>query len=813
MSYLVNRGIVESEAGIPELPRWFSDGRLSFQYDGNSVTQVDYRSKYQTRGSHTIFLQRLWDGFRYYLEQGGVTLKPKYGRTTLWPCGVESEWKLDGDAKVTHLVFAAGEAIIFQVTTGVELPEGYKFKLEFYKDFGLITDDLQDLRYGDRGSRRHWRDFEFAADSNMLLGSMRDVPREQPVKGNEINLNNMDIEREEDQTPSELFVAVGADFQLQYQERSIHTKYILTSQSALVPNRSYSFVIGFAHTEGLAVETVGRLSADVGVVLEGQLKRYEQVSNTSPVLVSPYKDLNDFISLAPMYHESCKVLETPGAIKAKNTNYWVWGWDGMTSNLASLYWGDQRFIRDMLRFYEETADAEYGIGHSFRHDMSLASVSALPAQSMYITLLHQYYTITGELGELRARFAFARSVYERILKMEVQGLGLSKGASLFPDFPMYMQETGDDISSLNNTIFYCASRSMEMIAELLNEQETRALADSVNRNIEKHYLPLFFDEQRGFVVSSVDAVTLERRSSYNSNAVKWENFFCGELMAGVNEQALRFFEQNIVCKAGLREIPVWSEAFDMDANQLHCWLPVTGEYFMHLINGQNRKDLIDQWVGWVSYWTKKLTCPEGISCYLDTDEPEVDRWNTTKGTWHAYSIRGWYQAAIHGVVGVGMEAGGLTFYPYDGEEMRLEGLHYRGRRFNIELRGSGCYVDAIEVDGKRVEGTNKLPEDGYGAGAIGADVSVVVHRVKERKYPVSVKHGYGITMTSYSFKQGEIRAELQGAGTCRLVLEAAHLPIVLLNDESAKVVYEETAGVATVELRMTAGEPVKLVVS
>ena len=116
----------------------------------------------------------------------------------------------------------------------------------------------------------------------------------------------------------------------------------------------------------------------------------------------------------------------------------------------------------------------------------------------------------------------------------------------------------------------------------------------------------------------------------------------------------------------------------------------------------------------MSYWTEKLTVPEGISCYIDTTEPEQDRWDTLCGSWQAYSIRGWYQAAIHGVVGVGADAGGITFYPYEGEEMELKGLHYSDKILDIEMCGRGRYIESIEADGKIIRGTNKLPSDVFG---------------------------------------------------------------------------------------------------
>ncbi|WP_308634881.1 glucosidase family protein [Paenibacillus silvisoli] len=802
-AYQVNRGVVESERGVPESPRWFSDSRLNFEINESAITQVNYHNPLAVRGCNTIFLQRLWDGFRHYVEQDGVTQKLAYTNSKLWPFGIDSECLVNG-VQLRHRMLAVEESIVLQVITPAELPVALRYKLEFYKDFGLIPADAQDFRFSAGGMNRQWAEWSYDGSAGQLLGSFAEKPALSEVSHQDININNPDVGRKTGDEPVELHIGIGSDFPLTFAKRPLNAKYILSSFEKLEPNRTYSFIISFhPEQEGLLAKLQG-LAERMEEAVAKQFARYERVRAQAPVLRSPYPVLNDFFSLIPMYHESCKVTDVPGAIKAKNKQYWVWGWDGITSNYASLYWGDQAFIGDMLRFYEETADADWGIAHSYRHDMSLNSVSALPAQSMYISLLQQYYAATGDKRLVLERYEFAKRIFQLILTREVQGTGFCEGASLFPDFPAFMHETGtSDISSLNNTIFYCAARSMEYLAELAGDRETKERAGAVFAGIEKNFLSLFYDREKGFVVSSIDSKTLRKRNSFNSNAVKWESHYLSDLMEPLHADALTFFDKHIVCRAGLREIPVWSDAFDQDANQLHCWWPVTGEYYMQLINGGNRADLIEQWIGWVSYWTGKLTCPEGISCYIDTDEPDLDRWNTERGTWHAYSMRGWYQAAVHGVVGVTMEAGGLNFHPYGGEEMTLEGLHVRNRRFDIAMKGSGRYIQSIEVDGRLLEATNKLPVDIAGGNA---NVVVTVRRADSSPYPIVIEKGFGIELSSYSYSDGVIRARMQGAGTSRLKLIAKRKPVVNIGGCSVDVHYDAAAGRATVEIVLTAGQ-------
>jgi hypothetical protein len=249
-------------------------------------------------------------------------------------------------------------------------------------------------------------------------------------------------------------------------------------------------------------------------------------------------------------------------------------------------------------------------------------------------------------------------------------------------------------------------------------------------------------------------------------------------------------------------MPVWDSAFDADANQLHSWWPVMGEYYMKLINENNRVDLINQWIGWVSYWTEKLTIPEGIPCYIDTSEPEHDRWDTLCGTWQAYSVRGWYQALLHGVVGVGMDAGGITFYPYEGEEMTLKGMHYLGNTFDIEMHGSGRYIESMEVDGQIIKGTNKLPADLINK----KHILIKVKRVRENPYAVYVKHASGLEFTEYNYREGILTTKLKGAGTSRIKLVTSKELLVKQNGEEVGVQYNRNLKLATVEVKMLVEE-------
>ena len=789
--YTIKNGVPYMEKGIPASPLWFADSRLAFNFDEGGVGQLDYYSPAPGQNLPTVFLRQLWDGFRYYLVKDGKTYKPDFNNSSIWPFGIESDWHV-GSAVFRQQVMAVDESLIIEITTPDTIPEGMAFKLEFYEAFGLSRGSDDDLRYTNGRFSRQWMPWQFEANGNQLTGGFHSQLLPETDKKGVASFDT--------------YCTISADFPLTHLPREINPKHILHGPE-LKGGKTYRFVISFGNNKE---ELKQRSKQQVGhceQLVTSQFDRYKAVVAQSPALESRYTSLNNFVSLAPLYHESLKIKGHPGAMRAKTTNYWVWGWDGMTCNAASAYWGDTTHIREMLNFYEATADTAKGIGHAFEYDMQPASISALPAQSMYVSLLQLYYQQTRDINTVRRRYPFARKIFNRIAEKEVRGTGMCEGSSLFPDFPVAMEETGKDISGFNNTIYYAATRSMEWLAGLVKDKEQQKKAASIARRIERNFVPLFFDKKKGFVISSIDAVTLRKRDSYNINSIRWENKYCSDLTHSIDSACLSFFSKNAVTPMGIREIPLWSKSYDRDANQLHCWWPATGEYYMRLINGFDKPAMIDEWINWVSYWTNSLSCPEGISNYIETSEPEFDRWTSQKGAWQAYSTRAWYQAVFHSVVGVDVDPGGITLYPYSGQEMVLRRMHYMERQIDLHMKGSGPYIDSVVVDGKKILATHKIPEDIYRSNR---HPVIKVYRSKTRSLPVTILSADAMRLEDYRFNGKSIRMVGSCNGLVRLRLRADHLPVVKANGRRLKVDYEVTTQEAVVEL--APGERLRLAI-
>lgn len=663
MNYKVEKGIVYSENGLPYAPRWFCDGRIAFRIDNESITEIDYFGP-KTNGSLIAFLKRFWRGMTFYTISDNSRKMIRPYKCKIYPFGYEAL-----SEKCEYRIYTGEDSIFFAFCPQTDLDVAVEFYDEFL--FYPETGERADVRYF--GMERSWSKPKFAENTVTCSYS------EEGVDTN---------------------VAFTANTAISLRRTARNTKNVIDIQK-LEKGKEYVFSISFSNGETKIWERYDE-------VWEKQVKRYEKVAENAPVLKSERPLLNQFFQLAPMYHESMKTLDVPGGIRAQSTHYWIWGWDCMTSNESVFYWGDCDFIGQMLDCMRKYADEKNEIAHCFSRDMKNIDPAAPPAQGMYITLL-DLYRVAG--GDWQQYYPFARNLFNIIAATEVRDTGLCRGISLYPDFRNLIKETGNDISAFNNTVSYCAVRSMEKLAESIQDYETVKIAAAFAERMRNNFEKLLFDADTGFIDSSIDADTYEHRGVPSNNAVKWENNFCKELMKRKAEEYLDFYEKHLISPAGLRPVPEWNECYDADANQLHSWWPIMSEFYTRIVNLSDRPDLMAQYAEWVEYWTEKIMCPEGINCYANEKEVPCDLWDSASGIWQTYTIRGFYNALVHSYVGIDFDENGLNIYPYSSEPVALENLHFGKMTFDVEVCGSGKNIREVWVNGNAMGSIRCVPFD------------------------------------------------------------------------------------------------------
>lgn len=785
MSYEIDQGVIRSARGIPRAPRWFADGRLAVAWDEGGVETLEFIGNRASDGNNIHFLRGVFDAPRCFLNAGGLSYTPNYVDAEIWPFGVVSSWRVN-DLDFRLGVYAVEQSLVMALHTPKALPEGHAFAMHFYEECQLIPANVGNYRLTKNGMDRTWRPWVFDRDNSLLAGGFSETAEDR--------LNSWSQH-----------IVIGGGAPLEHAVSAIHNRHTLTCP-ALSGGRDYCFVITFDRDPAACAAHNRALSGGLKAALAAQFDRYRDVQKRMPRLETPYPALNRFFTLAPMYHEALKVPESPGALRAKTSHYWVWGWDSMIAGQGALYWDDAAFMRQMLFHIRETSDPARGLAHAYNYAGQPASIMVDAAQGIFICLLYHVYELTADLAVLKEFLPFARGIVDRMLKSRIGDSGLFEGSSLFPDFPKCLKETGEDISLYNNTLAYCALTSYERIAALLGEDGQAAWAREVILCMRRDLDEALFDQEMGFYVNSADARTRQQRDTYNACGVMWETQSLRELVGPRMAKSACFMEKHCVSSAGIRAIPVWDAAFDGDANQIHCTWPVMDEFFLNCMADAGKTDLLEKWIVWVSYWTDLLLCPEGVSYFFETERPEPDRWNGLNGTFQAYSMRKWYQDAIHCILGILPDAGGLTFAPTGLCAYTLRAFPWQGKRLTIRSEGTGRFVERLFVDGKPLSGTNKIPSDWLTNSA--SDISV---KLGEKGHTgLHLISCDGAALTDWLFEDGEISFALSGAGEHFLYFYAPTPAQALLDGAALGVTTTEKENVYRAQFILRAEEMVHL---
>ena len=747
--YKIKKGKILSREGIPGGgSRWLSDGRLSFSWDEKGVQRLEYVPPRADDCCIVLFRRGVFNSFRCFLEKDGATYQPAFRNIEVTPYSLTADWERDGDV-FRFGVYALEECAAFSVAAPAALKNsGWKFKLYFYKSTQYIPAFNGDGDSRDFDEIRVWRPWERTERS--LIGGYEERFKESG------------------ELAGALYTVLSATAPMDVSETELNAR-MTCRIGDIKPGGVYAFALAFGTDRDKTEEKCDGLCGDFIGALKKQDMRYQRISDAAPRLNSGDARLDGFFSFAPLYHESLKSLDAVhgGAlsVKSKTSRYWIWGWDSMLANFAPAVWGDAALLGGMLDFFQKFSHPEYGTLRACKYNSEPATFDPPAAQGLYISMLLNYYAATGDGAKLRKHYGFVREIFNRMTALEAKNTGLLTGISLFPDFPDKLKENGNDLSLFNNTLFYGAARAMEALAVYAGDPETAAAARGLFTRAETSFKTLFFDGSRGYFVNSLDADTLEKRDCVNICGVMWDEDYMFELLAPFAGRCTDFIKKHGVGEACFRAIPLWDDCYDGDANQLHCTWTATEEAVLQFARLAGKTDIIDTWTGQTGYWVDRLTVPEGVSYFIETDTPEYDAWNCEPGVFQAYTLRKWYQEIIKVRLGITLDTGGATFAAPACVGYVLRNFTVNGRKRTIKTKGAGGNVEYIDAGGKHYFGTLKLPADA-------PDGSITV-KLSDNPQSILITSFIGGLLTEYSYSEGTITTAASGAGTCRLYVENA----------------------------------------
>jgi hypothetical protein len=352
--------------------------------------------------------------------------------------------------------------------------------------------------------------------------------------------------------------------------------------------------------------------------------------------------------------ESLTVEDIPGGMRAADSGYWIWGWDSMVHSDAAMLSGNYEWVKQMLLFHKKTAHPKVGIFHSMDLTGQPTMSMAFAAQTLYCIMLYNYYIYSMDREVLAEYYEFAKLILENAIASEVKDTGLMKGIALYPDFPEFLDQNGDDISSFNNSICYQAICCMEKLAEKLGKNDDFIQYHEYSLKMKDSFRKYLFDEDKGYYYDSVSSIDFSPRCHYPTYAILWLTPFAQDLIDGREQCIADFMHENLTARFGTKILPTWDSSFIADGNQLAIYMPVTEGFYRHMmrIGGYDETLLKVIEKNWSQITIPEALTVEMINHGLTPDNP---------GRKQGFCINSWYVLFFSYYLGLSISVDGLTF--------------------------------------------------------------------------------------------------------------------------------------------------------
>jgi hypothetical protein len=573
--------------------------------------------------------------------------------------------------------------------------------------------------------------------------------------------------------------------------------------------RTGYLVLAVGHDPAEAAARARRVARSADRVVLRQFARFGSVAAVAPRLRSASPMLDRFVQFAPLYEEAMKVPDMPGAHRAKTAAYWMWLWDAGLPGMVDPYWSDGGHAARMARRFIQYATPNGLIPFCFPMQMEEARKPAprrargerlvpgdFNVQGLMEMLVHDAAALAGDDRLVRDTYGFLREHFRRAEPTLLADTGLIRGPGAFPDAGLLIDRTRDGVSAYNNACWYNACRKMEKLALSSRDEETAGLARKWALQVEGSFWPMFWDPQAGYLSVSADRRG-RRREVFTSTATFWDFGYGDELCDGHTRTMVAYQLRHFYSRMGISIFsPRHPDMWDRDGNQFHCSWPVMDSHNLKLALWARNGRALEYFVPWIEHLMARHTVPEAIQMRVKKDFPPV----YDPGAWQAYTTSSWYRVVVECLMGIMPDAGGVTCAGTMAPPMQLEGLHYRGGRIDITTAGNGWDVLSLELDGRKVAGSQK-----FAARLLeGGRHRIRIVRGAGRGVPLRVLSANGASVEVTESSARRLVFAVSGAGLTRVRLQAGRLRGIQVDGETVAVRRGELAHTYWIDLILPA---------
>jgi hypothetical protein len=269
----------------------------------------------------------------------------------------------------------------------------------------------------------------------------------------------------------------------------------------------------------------------------------------------------------------------------------------------------------------------------------------------------------------------------------VRHTGLVDGPSLFPDQPDLLGHDGNDLSVLNNSIYY---------------QALRCTAD------------------------------LTPRRHHPAYAVLWVTPHAADLVTADLPRIAAFMARAFTNPRGIYNLPPADQgAFLSDGNQAQAYYPVVEPFYRNVMSRALKGKELAAWSDNVRWYWDRFTIPEGLT--FDAVNAS-DLTPDCPGGKQPFAGKAWYELFFTAYAGVDVNVDGLALGPTPVETpIDICNLVLAGRRVDIRIRGRGTGAPRATLNGELVADPSRIPIEALGTGVNRLEVKRTARRGRARR--------------------------------------------------------------------------------
>ena len=673
----------------------FSGGRLCAKMaDHGGLTQVNYFG-HQRFGDTEIYKNgdpiSAWSQiFRCCLSIGDNLYYLEFNKTHIYPFGYSSECAFEG-VVIRHELTLLNDALVYRIRI-VKNPRKKKVAAAMLH---------MDLFTRVAKPTREWSGFSWMKNIFSNVVTDQYPVEKDPAPGAHDPLkNNMFPNKETDYSQTHL--AILCDHPLHLKHLNPVQKHNIYSECF---ERECVFAVVFGHAGARQFsKRAAQLVQSAGSEADKVLNDYHALRKDQPLVQLEDPAIQSFASNSRAILDCMKAKDLPGVIRGDNYGYWMWGWDSLAHSQVFDLIHDHQFAPDLLALFKKCYDPQLGLFHSVMTNMKPRASMEFSAQCLYALTLYGTYLVTGDRKLLEKYYDFAKIILDRAGRDEVGDTGLIRGVGIYPDDVARLEQTGDDIAAINNSIYYQALRAMEALAREMGRtedvQDIKGRADRLLAGFRRLY-----DPKLGFFYDSISATDFSPRKHYPAHAILWVTPFARDLVRGREKNICRFMATHLQARHGFRLMPKWDTRYMADGNNQGYYDPWNERFYREMMKAGENKTGIAEFFSNVSWYWNQLTVPEGLSAEAENHGFTVDNLSGA----FAFSTRSWYSTLINTMAGFDMDSEGIVFSPCDAPDFHIRNLTIRGRKVDLSITGSGWKIGKLLFNGKAVAAPHRIP--------------------------------------------------------------------------------------------------------